>query len=350
MDPVTQTSATRPTPDRPVVVVGGGISGISCARTVHQAGLPVRVIDRGYRVGGRMAARTAEVGGGPRQVDIGASYFTVSDERFAKVAESWRERGLAGVWTDSFDLITPQGRAGRTTGPERWSSPDGLRSLVEDLAQGLTVTNGVEVEEVDLDDGLSVDGEPAAAVVLAMPEPQAYDLLPEPVAEALGMGLGLDWSSTIAVWAAWESRWWGELDGAFVDGSPIVSWIADDGRRRGDGAHVLVAHATGVFAAGRLDQPESAVQPILREVVALLGADPGAGADSGAGADVPAPLWTRSHRWSLASPRHPHKASYALHDSLIGVCGDAWGPQARVEQAWLSGHELGTELVARLSG
>ncbi|HEX2808056.1 MAG TPA: hypothetical protein VHN80_17980, partial [Kineosporiaceae bacterium] len=272
--------------------------------------------------------------------DIGASYFTVRDERFAAVAESWQRRGLARVWTDTFDLITPQGRTGTTSGPPRWSAPGGLRSLVEDLAQGLSVSPGVEVEEVDLDDGLSVDGEPAAAVVLAMPEPQAYDLLPEPVAEALGMGRGLDWASTIAVWGAWDSRWWGDLDGAFVDGSPVVSWIADDGRRRGDDAHVLVAHATGVFAAGRLDHPESAVQPIFCEVVALLGA----------GADVPAPLWTRSHRWSLASPRHPHKASYALHDSLIGVCGDAWGPQARVEQAWLSGHELGTELVARLAG
>jgi Zn-dependent peptidase ImmA (M78 family) len=29
------------------------------------------------------------------------------------------------------------------------------------------------------------------------------------------------------------------------------------------------------------------------------------------------------------------------------VCGDAWGPQARIEQAWVSGHELGHALLAR---
>jgi predicted NAD/FAD-dependent oxidoreductase len=195
------------------------------------------------------------------------------------------------------------------------------------------------VEEIDVAAGLLVDGEPAAAVVLAMPEPQAYDLLPEPVAESLGLGRGLDWSPTVAVWAAWPERWWGDLDGAFVDGSPVVTWIADDGRRRGDGAPVLVVHVSGVFAAARLDDPASAIAPVLAELGALLGVE-----------DVPAPLWARAHRWSLASPRHPHEAPFALDDHLIGVCGDAWGPRPRIEQAWISGHELGTALVHRLAG
>jgi hypothetical protein len=328
----------RPTPDVPVTVVGGGIAGLSCARVVADAGLPVRVIDRGRQLGGRMAVRVEDVADRQRPVDIGASYFTVRDARFAAVAEGWRGRGLAGIWTDTFALLTPGGPVGTTTGLPRWSAVHGLRSLIDDLAEGIPVTCGVEVEEVDLDDGLMVDGRPAAAVVLAMPEPQAYDLLPEPVAEALGLGRGLDWSPTIAVWAAWDKRWWPDLDGAFVDGSPVVTWIADDGRRRGDGAAVLVAHATGVFAGARLDDPDSAVTPVLAELAGLLGGG------------APDPLWAKAHRWSLASPRHPHEPRFALHDSLVGVCGDAWGPQARIEQAWVSGHELGQALVARFGG
>jgi hypothetical protein len=322
-----------------VTVVGGGISGMSCARVIADAGLPVRVIDRGYKVGGRMAVRHEELGSEIRRpVDIGASYFTVRDPRFAAVAADWRDRGLAGVWTDTFVKITPDGPAGTASGQERWSARLGLRSLVEDLARGIPVTHATEVEEVDVADGLTVDGEPAAAVVLAMPEPQAYDLLPEPVAEWLGLGRGLDWSPTIVVWAAWEKRWWPEWDGAFVDGSPVLSWIADDGRRRGDDAAVLVAHLTGGFAMDRLDDPTAAIAPVLAELGALLGGDPDG---------VPEPLHAKAHRWSLASPRHPHDASFALHDALVGVCGDAWGPQARIEQAWVSGHELGHALLAR---
>ena len=327
------------TPERPVVVVGGGIAGVACARVLADASVPVRIVDRGRRMGGRMAVRHEDVAGTVRAVDIGASYFTVRDERFAAVARGWRDRGLARVWTPTLQVISAGGPPPPVPSRDldRWAAADGLRSLVEDLARDLPVTHDHEVEEVDVADGLSVDGEPAAAVVLAMPEPQAYDLLPEPLAESLGLGRGLDWAPTIAVWAAWPERWWGELDGAFVDGSPIVTWIADDGRRRGDGAAVLVAHVTGVFAFSRLDHPASAQTPVLAEIGALLGALP-----------VPAPLWVRSHRWSLASPRHPHDAPFALSDDLVGVCGDAWGPQARIEQAWISGHELGHALLTHL--
>jgi renalase len=332
-----------PTPDRPVVVVGGGIAGVACARVLADARVPVRIVDRGQRVGGRMAVRNEEVAGVVRAVDIGASYFTVRDERFAAVAQSWRARGLARVWTPRLHVISADDDAVTTRddadGVERWAAADGLRSLVEDLADGIPVTHGVEVEEVDLEDGVQVDGEPAAAVVLALPEPQAYDLLPEPVAESLGLGRGLDWSPTMAVWGVWDRRWWpDDLEGAFVDGSPVVSWIADDGRRRGDDAAVLVAHVTGVLATAKLDDPPSVVVPVLAELAALLAA----------GSAVPPPRWARVHRWSLASPRHPHPAPFALDDQYpVGVCGDAWGPQARVEQAWLSGHRLGEALLTR---
>jgi phytoene dehydrogenase-like protein len=47
--------------DRPVVVVGAGLAGLSCAVTLHEAGAPVVVIESGDDVGGRV--RTDEVDG-----------------------------------------------------------------------------------------------------------------------------------------------------------------------------------------------------------------------------------------------------------------------------------------------
>ena len=58
------------------VVVGAGISGLACARALRSAGLPVRVLDRGRKPGGRMASRRLQ----GRPVDIGASYFTAGDD------------------------------------------------------------------------------------------------------------------------------------------------------------------------------------------------------------------------------------------------------------------------------
>ncbi len=46
---------------KPVVIVGAGLSGLSCARTLHAQGIPVRVLERGRAVGGRV--QTDEVDG-----------------------------------------------------------------------------------------------------------------------------------------------------------------------------------------------------------------------------------------------------------------------------------------------
>jgi predicted NAD/FAD-dependent oxidoreductase len=130
------------------------------------------------------------------------------------------------------------------------------------------------------------------------------------------------------------------VDGAFVRGSDVVDRVMDDGRRRGDGAPVLVAHSTAEFAGRYLDDPEAGVRPVLADLAALLGAPAGR---------LPAPEFAKARRWSLAAPCAPQDRPFALDDEVpVGVCGDAWGPRSRVEQAWLSGHALGTELAGRL--
>ena len=58
------------------VVVGGGISGVACAKALADRGLPVRVVDRGRRLGGRMGGRSLA----GRPVDLGASYLTAGED------------------------------------------------------------------------------------------------------------------------------------------------------------------------------------------------------------------------------------------------------------------------------
>jgi renalase len=326
----------------PVVVVGAGISGLACARVLADAGVPVRVVDRGRHVGGRMALRQERVGGVEHAVDIGASYFTVSDPGFAALVDGWRRRALAREWTDTFVVLEAACGAGApASGPVRWAAPAGLRSLVEDLAAGLDVRSAHEVEQVDADGtGPGVDGEEAWAVVLAMPQPQACDLLPTPLIQRLDLAAGLDWLPTLTVWAGWRERWWPQLDGAFVEGSGVIDRIMDDGRRRGDDAPVLVVHSTSEFAERWLDDPDASAGRVLAELGPLLSAP---------GGRVPEPEFAKTRRWSLATPSVPQDRRFALDDeTLVGVCGDAWGPRSRVEQAWLSGDALGRELARRL--
>ena len=268
-----------------------------------------------------------------RQVDIGAAYFTARDPGFRDVVQDWVDRGLARQWTDTFHLGTPEGLVGPKLGPIRFAASHGLRSLVADLADGLRIDSDHEVEEVT--PGPRVDGVPARAVVLAMPDPQALDLLSEALVSERTALDGEDWEPSIALYAGWDERCWPDVDGVFVDDSAVLSFIADDGRRRGDGAPVLVAHSAAAFAAGRLDDPESATAPMLAELAAMLGIDR-------------PPRWARVKRWSLARPHTSHPEPCYLSDALIGVCGDGWNGASRVEAAFVSGRELGRALAVRL--
>lgn len=324
----------------PIVVVGAGISGVACARRLAAAGLPVQVVDRGRRLGGRMASRRLE----GRPVDLGASYLTVSDDRFGAVVEAWEAVGLARRWTDSFAVIED----GRVTevkaGPLRWGTPGGIRSLVEDLAGGLDVRTGeVELVGPSASGRVLVDGRPCSAVVLAMPDAQARRLL-APGLEAEAAALQADFEPVLALAACFAERGWAGVqaavssaafEGAFVNGDEHLAWIADDGRRRGDDAAVLVAHSTTTYAAAHLADPQPAAQPLVAALRRVLGI-------------AAEPTTTHLQRWSLARPVTTRTEPFLLSESLVGACGDGWATPAKVEGAYLSGLALGEELVARL--
>ncbi len=318
-----------------VVVVGAGISGVACARELRAAGVAVRLLDRGRRLGGRMASRRFD----GRPADIGASYLTVSDDDFAGVVERWHAAGLARPWTDTFTAIAPGTERRAKQGPVRWGTPGGIRTLVEALAEGLDIEAAHEVARVARgDDGaLEVDGRPAGAVVLAMPDPQAARLLDPAAHASVHAALDVEFEPVLALTATYAERCWHDLPhGAFVNDDPALSWIADDGRRRGDEAPVLVAHSTPGLAAQHLDDPAEAGPALVAALGRLVGA-------------TQQPVQAHVHRWSLARPaRGREHATYLLTDDLLGVCGDAWSARPRVEGAWLSGRDLGRELASRL--
>jgi renalase len=323
---------------RRVAVVGAGISGVAAASALAERGIDVVVLDRGNRVGGRMGARTLRGTGLPydgRVVDVGASYLTASDEGFADVVAGWEARGLVRPWTDTFHVATPEGPEGVVTGPMRYAAPAGLRSLVEDLAAGLPLlVHPRDVETVTrTESGASVDGDEFDAVVLAMPGPQASDLLADddPASAAVA---GLRYDPVLTLVAAYEERCWHELDGVFVNDSAMLVFVADDGRRRGDDAPVLVAHSGAVVAAAHLDDPASAAPMLLDALAHAVGA-------------TAKPAWFDVRRWSLAKPRSQAGAPYWF-DGAIGVCGDAWGAESRIETAWTSGDALGRVIAAQL--
>lgn len=312
-----------------MVIVGAGIAGVACALELRATGLSVRLLDRGYHPGGRMASRRLE----GRPVDLGASYFTAADPDFSAVVDDWRDRGLAHPWTDTFCALGA-GDPVVKEGPMRWGARDGLRSLVQDLARDLSVERREVANLGDLP--------AAAAVVLAMPDPQARRLLGSE--HPLAARLDREFEPVLALAARWPQRTWddvsptGRFDGAFVNDDPVLSWVADDGRRRGDDAPVLVAHSTPDFAGGHLEDPTAAGPELVRALRDVL--------------DLPEPTDSHVHRWTFARPLGERDEPFALVEGsagLVAACGDGWGASPKVETAWRSGRDLGRALGQHLA-
>ncbi len=298
----------------PVTIVGAGIAGAACARVLHDAGISFRFVDRGRAVGGRMAS--PELHG--RRVDIGAGYFTVRDPDFAEVVAGWESAGLAARWTDTFGVLAVGSAPDSSSGPIRWSTAGGLRSLVRALLTGITV------------DTEHLEARPSGHVVLAMPDPQAQSLTAVPDAVA--------YDPVVTVVCGFDELRLPFEHAAFVNDHPVVEFLADDGDRRGDGAPVLVVHTTAPFARRHLTNPQGAVDPVVAAVRDLLG--------------ISEPTWTHAHRWTFAKPVGAHDATFGTLETDTGrtyFAGDQWCPRGspRVESAWRSGTDLGHALVRR---
>ncbi|MGA9870002.1 MAG: NAD(P)-binding protein [Rhodococcus sp. (in: high G+C Gram-positive bacteria)] len=295
-----------------VTIVGAGIAGAACAVVLRDAGVSFRLVDRGRAVGGRMASPVLH----DRRVDIGAGYFTVRDPEFEALVARWEAAELTRPWTDTFGVLSPGSDPGTSSGPMRWSTPGGLRSLVREMLHDMP-SHTEHIASL-----------PEGHVVLAMPDPQAARLAPVPDA--------VRYSPVVTVVLGFDSLSLPFEHAAFVNDEPTVEFLAHDGARRGDDAPVLVVHTTPEFASAHLDDPEAAVAPTAQAVFSLIG--------------TPAPTWTHAHRWTFGKPADAHDATYGSVDSDSGrvyFAGDQWCPTGspRVESAWRSGTDLGRHLV-----
>lgn len=337
-------------------VIGAGIAGVACAHALSAHGFNVDLIDRGQRLGGRIAAMTLRADGPwhGRVIDIGASYPTVTHPDFQRVMDDWVMRGLAREWTNVFHVVEDAGPRQTQPGPMRYAASAGLRSLVEDLAaqlpQHVRIRHPHSVERIG-HDGVhaTVDGEPYAAVILAMPDPQAQSLLTdEGTAQVSAALTGTTWQPSLALIALYPTRWWRDFAGLFVNDNAAIEWVADDGDRRGDRAPVLVAHSAPEVARAFYDDPAAAAETLITATHEALGR-----AFDRSVIDIPEPTWHTVKRWGLAKPDQPREAPFHWDEQVrIGVAGDGWhvaaGDRSRIENAWLSGRALGEHIASSL--
>jgi predicted NAD/FAD-dependent oxidoreductase len=315
---------------RAVGVIGAGLSGLACARRLRDAGLAVRLFDKGRSPGGRISTRRVETAEGPVQFDHGAQFFTARHPDFCVALERlpteasllWRGPGVGEDW--------------RVAAPGMSALPKALAARLDVLCSTRVdvITRRGECWDLIGEQGVTIGS--FDHVVVATPAEQAVPLL-APIAPHLA--LEATQAVTAPCWAglfAFSDPLTTERAAYEFQDHPVLSWVACDATKPGrrQGPQGWVVHARPDWTRRHLEEGPGDVAPrLLNGLAAIL-------------ESVSEPLLMQAHRWRYAKVERAAGMPFGWDARLgVGVCGD-WRLGPRVELAWRSGHDLAGAMLA----
>ena len=343
----------QPPPNRRVAIVGAGIAGMACARTLAQAGHAVTVFEKSRGYGGRMATRRSPFG----SFDHGAQYFTVRDARLERALAT--TAGLCRAWSaNAVRVLDPAGRLLEAAPPSReshWVPIPGMSTLVHQWAAPLEQSGAVQLQT----QVTRIQADPLARgrwqlhtqaadgavhvhagfdqVLLAIPAPQAAALLgasslaPGWVTQLAGVTMAPCWTLMLAYPNAAQGgrTGFGPQWNAARSTHHRVAWLArESSKPRREPIERWTVQASADWSQQHLeDTPERVQGKLLKAFAEVTGirAEPGH-------AEV--------HRWRYAKTQQALGPSHLWDRRAgIGLCGD-WCLGHRVENAFVSGLEL----------
>jgi photolyase PhrII len=327
------------TPMPQVAVVGGGISGLTCARTLADHGIPVTVFDKGRGPSGRTATRRAEPG---LSFDHGAQYFTARRPDFLRFVGAWQEHGIVAEWGGR--VVKLVGGAAADTSPQpRYVGTPGMSEVAAHLAADLAVRFETRITRVSrfggawhVADESGANTGPFDFLVVTLPAPQATELLASHplAAAAAAVPMAPCWAVLAAFDRPYEVPW----DGAFIHDCPLT-WACRNSSKpdRPVGPDCWVLHARPEWSAANLEETPEAVSPrLLDALTAATGVRP------------PPTVHLSAHRWRYSLGADPADRR-ALFDPATGlvVCGD-WMAGGRIEGAFLAGVAASGHVLRRV--
>ena len=348
---VEQTSA------RHIAVIGAGIAGIACARTLMQAGHQVMVFEKSSGTGGRMATRNTEFG----RFDHGTQYFTVRDARFEKALAT--ASGLVRPWSANTVRILDQlGRVVASSLPPKeahWVATPGMNALVEQWAKPLAANGHLHLEthvvRLEADKltpkrwQLQTEGPGSSsrvysgfdAVVLAVPSVQAHALLLSSqvgkplLPELAGVSVAPCWTLMLAFPQASQPNLshLGPQWNAARSTHHRIAWLARESSKPGRSPiERWTVQASPDWSGRHLEDDAERVKVKLLKAFTEV---------TGIRAE---PQHAVVHRWRYAQTITPLGKSHLWDGkSGIGACGD-WCIGHRVEDGFISGLEMALEI------
>jgi renalase len=348
-----------PHKQRNIAVIGAGIAGLACARTLAKAGHQVTVLEKAASVGGRMTSCDTPFG----SFDHGAQYFTVRDARF--------ERALATTpssrkpWSaNAVRVLDPHGRLAEAALPSReahWVGVPAMDAIALAWAAPLVAQNSLQLNtrvtrivRDTLDSRrwqLHTSGAEDSvhvfpgfdAVLLAIPHGLAAGLLrfssvaPGLVQQIDSVEVAPCWTLMLAFPQAVQPTLThlGPQWNAALSTHHRIAWLARESSKPGRApVERWTVQASAAWSQEHVDDDGPRVQAKLQKAFAEV---------TGIHAE---PTYAQVHRWRSAKTQTPAGQSFLWDQpSGVGLCGD-WCLGHRVEDAFISGLELALKVHA----
>ena len=349
----TKVHTLPPRAKRRIAVIGAGIAGIACARTLQQAGHEVTVFEKSRGAGGRMSTRNTEFGA----FDHGAQYFTVRDARFEQSLAI--NPALVRRWSaNTVRILDEAGRVVASSLPPKeahWVATPGMNGLVKDWAKPLAAVGQLhfetQVSRIQADAlnpkrwQLQTEGPGATtrvhsgfdAVIMAVPSVQAHALLVSSqiakpmMGEISNVSVAPCWTLMVAFPQAAQPKLahLGPQWNAARSTHHRIAWLARESSKPGRGAiERWTVQASPDWSTRHLEDDAERVKAKLLKAFTEI---------TGIRAQPP---YAEVHRWRYAQTTEPLGKSFLWDDKLgIGACGD-WCLGHRVEDGFVSGLEL----------
>eukprot|EP00249_Psilotum_nudum_P010269 c22436_g1_i1 orf=103-2016(+) len=346
--------------DPHIAIIGGGMSGLICARTLEERGIKSTVFDSGkHGLGGRMATRHVALHNGfSLTFDHAAQFFTVTDVRFRNLVDQWISEGAVREWNGVLGGLHKGGHFVEIPQSKNYIASCGMRNLADHIVSRrhlISVKRPCWISRMNAYNcqwHLTENGQPQGqfdAVVIAHNGKCANRLLDTAGVPLVAKQMKrLELSSIWALLAAFEEpipppknyMRNEQLDAAFIDGVDSVSWMANNTRKlllsQDQRASCWTFFSTAAY--GKKNKvPQESIPTVKAEKVKrqmLQGVEIALGIAEGS---LSSPLYTRVQLWGAALPTNSPNIP-CIFDPLgrVGICGD-WLLGSSLEAAALSG-------------